>query len=97
MEENLLLKLLKKTGLSSVGVKNRIEKLIGQGVLKIQGGLRMESFHSVSAYIGVEADKRTVIKLIATLEKSPMVYHYLLLKLFFLLIFLPLNHFHHHP
>lgn len=65
----------KKTGLSPVGIKNRVEKLIGQGVLRIQGGLRMESFNFLSAYIGVEADKDATDKIIERLQKSPLVYH----------------------
>jgi Lrp/AsnC family transcriptional regulator for asnA, asnC and gidA len=65
----------KKTGLSPVGVKNRVEKLMAQGVLRIQGGLRIDTFNSISAYIGVEADKRTVANLVEKLEKSPLVYH----------------------
>jgi len=65
----------KKTKLSPVGVKNRVEKLIEQGVLKIQGGLRIETFNSLSAYIGVEAEKKVVSNLIEKLEKSPLVYH----------------------
>jgi len=65
----------KKTKLSPVGVKNRVEKLIEQGVLKIQGGLKIDTFNSVTAYIGVEAEKKTVASLIEKLEKSPLVYH----------------------
>ncbi len=65
----------KKTGLSPVGVKNRVEKLIAQGVLKIQGGLRIDTFNSISAYIGIEAERKTVASLVEKLEKSPLVYH----------------------
>lgn len=65
----------KKTNLSPVGIKNRVEKLIKQDILKIQGGLSMETFNSITAYIGVEADKKTIAKLIEKLQKSPLVYH----------------------
>lgn len=65
----------KRTGLSPVAIKNRVAKLIDQGVLKIQGGLRIDTFNSMSAYIGVEAERRTVNKLIEKLERSPLVYH----------------------
>lgn len=65
----------KETRLSPVGVKNRVEKLMKQNVLKIQGGLNMEKFYSVSAYIGVEADKKTIVRLVEKFEKSPLVYH----------------------
>jgi len=65
----------KETGLSPVGIKNRVEKLIKQDVLKIRGELNIEKFYSVSAYIGIEADRKTVSKLIEKFEKSPLVYH----------------------
>ncbi|MFH1714204.1 MAG: Lrp/AsnC family transcriptional regulator [Candidatus Nealsonbacteria bacterium] len=65
----------KNTRLSPVAIKNRVAKLINQGVFKIQGSLRIETFNSVSCYIGIEAEKKTVNILIERLEKSPLVYH----------------------
>ncbi|MFH1894951.1 MAG: Lrp/AsnC family transcriptional regulator [Patescibacteria group bacterium] len=65
----------KKTKLSPVGIKNRVEKLIKEGVLKIQGGLSIEKFYSVSANIEIEADSDTISRLIEKFEKSPLVYH----------------------
>ena len=64
-----------KTGLSPVGVKNRVERLIDEGVLKIQGLLNIEKCYSVSASIEIEADQKTISKLIEKFEKSPLVYH----------------------
>ncbi len=64
-----------KTGLSPVGVKNRVEKLINEEVLKIQGLLTIGKCYSVSANIEIEADEKTVLKLIEKFEKSPLVYH----------------------
>ena len=65
----------KKTRLSSVGIKNRVERLIADGVLKIQGMLNMDKVYSVSAHIEIEADSATVNRLLNKFEKSPLVYH----------------------
>lgn len=65
----------KATGLSPVGVKNRVERLLEEEVLKIQGLLNMEKVYSVSASIEIEADQKTISKLIEKFEKSPLVYH----------------------
>ncbi|MDD5144551.1 MAG: Lrp/AsnC family transcriptional regulator [Candidatus Pacebacteria bacterium] len=65
----------KKTGLSPVGIKNRVEKLITQGVLRIQAGLRIETFNSVSAHISIEAEEKALNSLAERLEKSPLVYN----------------------
>jgi len=64
----------KKTRLSPVGVKNRVERLINEGVLKIQGLLNIGKCYLVSANIEIEADQKTISKLIEKFEKSPLVY-----------------------
>ena len=65
----------KGTGLSPVGIKNRVERLIAGGVLKILGFLNMEKVYAVSAHIEIEADNKTIDRLIERFEKSPVVYH----------------------
>lgn len=65
----------KETGLSPVAIKNRVEHLLQDGVLKILGLLNMEKVYSVSAHIEIEADNKTVDRLIEKFEKSPLVYH----------------------
>lgn len=65
----------KKTGLSQVAIKNRVEKLIADNFLKIQGQLNISKCYSVSASIEIEADEATIAKLIEKFEKSPLVYH----------------------
>lgn len=65
----------KGTKLSPVGIKNRVERLIADGVLKIQGLLTMEKVYSVSSHIEIEADSKTIDKLIEKFKKSPLVYH----------------------
>lgn len=65
----------KETKLSPVGVKNRVEKLISEDILKIHGLLNIEKVHSVSATIAVEADNKTLSNLVEKFKKSPLVYH----------------------
>jgi len=65
----------KESHLSPVAVKNRVERLISEGVLKIQGLLNIGKCYSVSANIEVEADQKTISKMIEKFEKSPLVYH----------------------
>jgi DNA-binding Lrp family transcriptional regulator/hypoxanthine-guanine phosphoribosyltransferase len=65
----------KETRLSPVGVKNRVERLISEGVLKIQGLVDTGKCYSVSASVEIEADQKTISKFIEKFEKSPMVYH----------------------
>ncbi|MDO8436457.1 MAG: AsnC family transcriptional regulator [bacterium] len=65
----------KKTRFSQVAVKNRVERLIGSGFLKIQGLLEIEKCYSVSAHIEIEADQDTISRLIEKFEKSPLTYH----------------------
>lgn len=65
----------KETGLTPVGIKNRIERLIEKEILKIQGLLNIEKFYSASALIEIETDSNTVLKLIKKFEKCPLVYN----------------------
>jgi len=65
----------KKTGLSQVAIKNRVERLIDEEVLKIQGLLNIEKCYSVSATIEIDANQKTIANLIEKFEKSPLVYH----------------------
>lgn len=65
----------KGTSLSPVGIKNRVERMIADGVLKIQGLLNMGKVYSVTAHIEIEADNKTIYRLIEKFEKSPLVYH----------------------
>lgn len=65
----------KETKLSPVGVKDRIEKLLREDILKIQGLLNPKKVHSLSATIAVEADNLTLTNLIEKFKKSPLIYH----------------------
>lgn len=60
--------------LSSVGVKKRVERLLKNNIFQIKGLLNIAKFYSVSACIGIDADKETCKKLIKKLENFPLVY-----------------------
>ena len=64
----------KETGLTPVGAKNRVEKLIEHEILKIHGLLNMEKFYSVSARIGIETSADVISKLVKKFENCPLVY-----------------------
>lgn len=64
----------KKIGLTPVGIKNRVEKLIEQDILRIKGQLNIEKFYTVSATIGIEAPPEVISKLITKFENCPLVY-----------------------
>jgi len=68
-------KIAKDTKLSSVGVKNRVEKLIAEDFLKIQGLLNIKKVHSLSATIAIETDKDTFPDLIERFKYLPLIYH----------------------
>jgi len=65
----------KEIGLSSAGVKKRVERLENENILKIKGFLNVEEFYSVSATVEIETDSKTVSQLIESFEKSPLIYH----------------------
>lgn len=64
-----------KIGLSPVGIKQRVEKLIKRGILEIRGCLSAGKFYSVSAQVMVEGTPEVISWLARKLKKSPLVYH----------------------
>lgn len=64
-----------KVKLSQVAVKNRISTLLKEGILLIRGALNANRFYTMSAGIQIEADSKTVEKLINRFEKKQEVYH----------------------
>lgn len=64
----------KEIGLSSVGVQQRVEKLIKRGILEIRGCLNVEKFYSISAHIIVQGSNEAISWLVRKLQKSPLVY-----------------------
>jgi DNA-binding Lrp family transcriptional regulator len=66
----------KKVNLSSVAVKNRVDKLLRERIIRIQAGLNLDQFYTTSALIYIEADIKTVEKFIEKFEKIHGV-HYL--------------------
>ncbi len=64
----------KKIHLSSVAVKNRVDKLLAEKILRVQAALSIDQFYTMSAEIGIEAEEKTVVQLIERFEKMEEVY-----------------------
>jgi len=69
-----LTEIARKIGLSSVGVKNRIDRLSKKKILEVKGLINLEKFYSVSANIGIGADNSTCQKIIKKLTSNPLVF-----------------------
>jgi DNA-binding Lrp family transcriptional regulator/hypoxanthine-guanine phosphoribosyltransferase len=65
----------KEIGLTPVGVKKRVEKLVEKGILKIQGLLNIEKFYSISATIEMDVDPEAIPRLIKKFKNCPLVYN----------------------
>lgn len=65
----------KKINLSQVAVKNRIDNLLKTRILTIRGALNIDRFYTMSAAIQLEADSKTVEKLLEKFQKKQEVYH----------------------
>ena len=63
----------KNVNLSAVAVSNRVEKLMKEKAFKIQGGLVIDQFYTMSAHIQIEAEPKILKSLIDTLERAPEV------------------------
>jgi len=63
-----------KIGLSPVGIRNRVDRLLGQNILEIKGLINLEKFYSVSANIGIRADSQTCQRIIKKLTINPLVF-----------------------
>lgn len=61
--------------LSSVAVKNRVDRLMSGGILSVKGVLNINRFYAMSACLFLEATPKTVQALIEKLQKRPEVYH----------------------
>lgn len=64
-----------KIGLSSVGIKNRVDRLLKQDILEIKGLINLGKFYSVSANIGITADNLTCQRIIKKLSQNPLVFN----------------------
>jgi DNA-binding Lrp family transcriptional regulator len=65
----------KKLRLSSVAVKNRVDKLLKEKIIRIYASLQADQFYTIAAQINIEADGKTIEKLIEKFEKNQEVYH----------------------
>jgi DNA-binding Lrp family transcriptional regulator len=65
----------KSIKLSSVAVKNRVDKLIERDILSVTGELKINRFYNISACLFVEATPKAVQALVEELRGKPEVYH----------------------
>jgi len=65
----------KKVNLSSVAVKNRLDKLLKEKVIRIEAVLNIDQFYTMCAQIYVEADASTIEQLIEKFQHRQEVYH----------------------
>jgi len=65
----------KEANLTSAGIKNRVEKLIKNGILEIRGLINLEKFFKISASIGIEGEPKTISRLVKKFKFCPLVYH----------------------
>ncbi len=65
----------KKLQMSGVAVKNRVDRLFKWGILKISGSLRSDRFYTMSAAIQIDAERKTLSRLIERFEKIQEVHH----------------------
>lgn len=64
-----------KINLSSVAVKHRVDKLLKEKILRVEGGLRIDQFYTMSAQVYLEADGKTIVQLVEQLKELSEVYH----------------------
>jgi len=64
----------KKVNLSSVAVKNRLDKLLQGKIVSIEAALNIEQFYTMSAQIYIDTDEDTVDRLIETFVKRQEVF-----------------------
>ncbi len=65
----------KTVNLSSVAVKNRLDRLLKDKVVRIEAALNIDQFYTMCAQIYIETDEATAEKLIEKFEKRQEVYH----------------------
>lgn len=63
-----------KIGLTPVGIKNRVDRLLKEGILEIKGLINLGKFYSVSANIGIRADNQTCQRIIKKLITNSLVF-----------------------
>jgi len=64
----------KKTNLSSVTIKNRLDRLLEEKVLRIEAALNIDQFYTMCAQIYLEAEGETVTQLVEKLESHQEVF-----------------------
>lgn len=65
----------KNLKISGVSVKNRVFGLLHQQIISVQGMLKVSQFYAISAGIHIDADQKTIEKLIQNLQALQEIYH----------------------
>ena len=65
----------KEVKLSSVAIKNRVDRLLSGGILRVRGELNINRFYVISAGIQIEAAPKTAQDLVKKFQERPEVYH----------------------
>ncbi len=68
-------RIAKVTGLTPMGARKRVEKMIGNNFLETHGMINISRFYKVSANISLEAPAEIVSKMVEKFENCPMVYN----------------------
>lgn len=68
-------KIAERVGLTSAGIKRRVDRLLEQRILGIKGVINLEKFYSVSANIGIGTNSFTRSRIIEKLKRNPLVYN----------------------
>jgi len=68
-------KIGKEIGISSVGVKKRVDKMVKAEIFQVRAVLNIRKFFKASALIGIDADPKTIQRLIKKFKKCPLVYN----------------------
>ena len=64
----------KKINLSSVTIKNRLDRLLQEKVIKIEAGLHIDQFYTMSANIYIEANEQTIEKLVEKFKDKQEIF-----------------------
>lgn len=68
-------KMAKDLGITPAAVKERVERLIDKGFIKVSALVNTEKFFPIIAIIGIEADSEAVKILTRRFRSCPMVFH----------------------
>lgn len=65
----------KKLGITPAAVKERVERMIDKGIIKVSALVNIEMFFPVTAVVGIEGDADAIKTLTRRFENCPLVFH----------------------